>query len=509
MFDDLYSGRNCVIMGFTTPIFVFAFLPLCLITYYGVRAIEKLGRIGRWFEKIRLHDVLLAIAGMGFYAWSCFDNIFRLLVYALLVYVFGYAISKSHTANLHVMITDGKETQKKYPLRNLITGSCVAAVLFCLIYSKYWTEVVSVWEWLFNTTIQGHSITAPLAISFLTFSAISYLADISKGKATEGNLLDCLLYLSFFPKIISGPTVLWRDFQTQISNRKTNLDGLSDGFTRIMIGFVKKVLIADTVGACLSKIPAKNIDVPTAWISAFLYMLQIYYVFAGYSDIAIGLAKLFGFEVKENFNFPYCSISIGEFWRRWHISLGSWFREYVYFPLGGSRGGMKKTLRNLGIVFLLTGLWHGNGWNYLIWGGINAVCVILERILSGKPIYEGLPKWLKWLATMFITLICWEFFRYGSFHSVLRWGAIACGLIKYQNINTWQYYFDAQIATIAVIGLLGATIFGMKSVRTRYQKLISCEVGYAIQQIILLVLFVIAVMFMVSSGYSPFIYFQY
>ena len=496
-------------MGFTTQIFFFMFLPICLIAYYCALAVEKMGRLGEWFKKIRLKDIVLIVAGLGFYSWTCFDNIFRLLTYILLVFIFGQVIAKCRKSDWNLVLAKGNEESKKYPLRAVVTGVFVAGVVFYLVYSKYWSEVVSIWNWFMNTEISMHSITAPLAISFLTFSAVSYLADISKGKAEAGNLVDCLLYLSFFPKIISGPTVLWRDFKVQIADRKPQLSALADGVTRIMIGFAKKVIIADTLGGCVAKVPETGIDIPTAWISAFLYMLQIYFDFAGYSDIAIGLAKLFGFEIKENFNFPYCSTSIGEFWRRWHISLGTWFREYVYFPLGGSRKGKKATLRNLGVVFLLTGIWHGNGLNYLIWGCINGALVILERIMAGMTINEKTPKVVKWLGTMAVTLFCWEFFRFGNLDSVILWLKTALGFVTYQNCHTWKYYFDMQIAVIAIVGFLGSTLFGMKPIQSGYNRLVSTKTGYAIEHLVLVCLLIIAIMFMISSGYSPFIYFQY
>ncbi len=181
----------------------------------------------------------------------------------------------------------------------------------------------------------------------------------------------------------------------------------------------------------------------------------------------------------------------------------------MYFPLGGSRGKLTLTLRNLGIVFLLTGIWHGNGWNYLVWGGINGALVILERLLQEKGVYGRIPKCLRWLATMAVTLFCWEFFRFGNLSSVLQWGKIAFGAIRYQNIHTWQYYFDMQIFVIAIIGFLGATLGGTKPVQRWYQRIAGTKLGYGIQQAVLTVLFALAIMFMVSSVYSPFIYFQY
>lgn len=496
-------------MGFTTQIFVFIFLPLSLAAYYGVLGLEKLGRFGQQLQKMHLRDWALIAAGLGFYGWACFDGIFRLLLYMLLVYILGQVIGGTWNSDPAVLAKNKSGAGEREPVQRALTCFLVLFLVLILVYSKYWNQVVAVWNWLFGTKVPASPITAPLAISFLTFSSVSYLVDIARGQAGSGSLRECLLYLSFFPKLISGPTVLWRDFYGQIPSRDVKLDGLADGVTRIMIGFVKKVLIADTLGACIAKIPETNVDIPTAWIGAFLYMLQIYYDFAGYSDIAIGLAKLFGFEIRENFHFPYCSASVGEFWRRWHISLGTWFREYVYFPLGGSRGRLGMTLRNLGIVFLLTGIWHGNGWSYLIWGCINGACVILERLLQEKGVWNKIPRGLRWLSTMAITLLCWEFFRFGDLSSVLQWGKTAIGVIRYQDIHTWQYYFDTQIFVIAGIGFLGATLWGAKPVQLWYQRAVAGRVGYAIRQIVLGLLFGVALMAMVSSVYSPFIYFQY
>ncbi|MGC4017980.1 MAG: MBOAT family O-acyltransferase [Muricomes sp.] len=235
----------------------------------------------------------------------------------------------------------------------------------------------------------------PLGISFITFSAVSYVVDIYRGDSSAGSILDTALYISFFPKVVSGPIVLWKDFQPQIKNRTVNDVQFMDGLNRIMIGYAKKVLLADSFGLMVADIQQKmeaGMDVPTAWWCALLYMLQIYYDFAGYSDIALGFGKLLGFQFKENFHFPYVSASITEFWRRWHISLGAWFREYIYIPLGGNRKGKTRTLVNLFIVFLVTGIWHGAGWNYglgsNIYSKFNLQPVYLFSILKEKAAYE-------------------------------------------------------------------------------------------------------------------------
>ncbi|MGN0789741.1 MAG: MBOAT family O-acyltransferase, partial [Christensenellales bacterium] len=280
----------------------------------------------------------------------------------------------------------------------------VVFVVYTLAHFKYSAMLTDLWNYLFKDSKEPKSFVAPLGISFITFSAISYLADIYKGKAESGNLIDCLLYMTFFPKVVSGPIVLWRDFKEQIRSKDINFNNFVEGLNRLMIGFAKKLILADTFGACIASATGA-IDIPTAFGVSILFMLQIYYDFSGYSDIAIGLSKMLGIGVKENFNFPYLSTSISDFWRRWHVSLGTWFREYVYIPLGGNRKGTKRTIINIAIVFLLTGIWHGAGWTYILWGAINGFCNIIEKLIADKKFYVKTPTVIKWVLTMAITFV--------------------------------------------------------------------------------------------------------
>lgn len=296
----------------------------------------------------------------------------------------------------------------------------------------------------------------------------------------------------------------------QIKERKASLDLAVDGINRIMIGFAKKVILADSFGKCLSSIQLQGIDQITAAGTLILYMLQIYFDFAGYSDIAIGVSKLFGFNFKENFNFPYRSKSISEFWRRWHISLGTWFREYIYIPLGGSRRGKKRTLINLAVVFAVTGIWHGAGWNYILWGSINGVCVIIERVLRDNKVYMRIPSWIKYIATMFIVMCFWQFFKYQSIGEVGTVFGIITGQIQFDAISyNWRYYFDTQLITFVIIGIIGATVLGSPRVKCLYDKMSAVKAGYVVQELVLIALFVLSILFMVNSTYMPFIYFQY
>ncbi len=319
-----------------------------------------------------------------------------------------------------------------------------------------------------------------------------------------------MLYITFFPKVISGPIVLWQDFSKQIKTSRFDFNLSSDGINLIMIGFAKKAILADTFGFCLSKFGLYDIDRITAAGALVLYTLQMYYDFSGYSDIAIGISRLFGFEFKKNFDYPYLSTSISEFWRRWHISLGTWFRQYVYFPLGGSRRGLKRTLINLSVVFVLTGIWHGAGWNYILWGAINGIFVVLERVISNNRLYNKTPKLIKNFACMLIVTECWQLFKYSSIKDALRNVAIVFGISSFESIPyTWQYYFDNQIIFLMAVGIIGATISGLPKIVTLKGKILKSKVGFIISELLLFAVFAVSIMFIVNSTYSPFIYFRY
>ncbi len=479
-------------MVFTAQIFTFAFLPILLLCYYPVYFLQQKVT---FLQKIRAVDWLIIAFSLVFYAWAGVSDVFVLLGYILLVYGMGWLIGFVH-----------RRTDKR-------TASLVLTLVFCavmtaiLVYFKYLGMLSDVWNSLTGAAVTPPNVVAILGISFITFSAISYLVDIYKGYAAAGSFVDCLLYLSFFAKVVSGPIVLWRDFKAQRS--AVSLTGVSDGISRVMIGFAKKAILADTFGACIAG-ALPTVDAPTAWGMGLLYMLQIYYDFSGYSDIALGLSKMLGFDFSENFNFPYVSTSITEFWRRWHISLGRWFREYIYFPLGGNRRGKWRTLLNIAVVFVLTGVWHGAGWTYMLWGGINGLCNIIEKLLADNKLYVKTPKVIKWAFTMAVTFFCWELFRAPTFADAWRSISTMFGITRYDSLPyTWQYYFDTQIIVFAVVGIVGATVFGLPRVQAAYGKLVQTKGGYAAVQAVTAVLFVAAVLFMVNSTYSPFLYFQY
>lgn len=480
-------------MSFTSFSFLFLFFPLCIAGYLILWAIQtKLHK-----EHLRICDIYLALASLAFYGWALLDGMLYISIYIIMVYFMGKAVS-------------GREHQKGNRIAVSVSVIVLTGVLF---FCKYYNFVLDNLNGAFEAGFDAFYIIVPLGISFITFSAISYVVDIYRGSAKVGNILDTALYLLFFPKVVSGPIVLWKDFQPQICLREVNDVRFMYGLNRIMIGYAKKVILADTFGEVvydIQKLQESGVDLPTAWGCALLYMLQIYYDFAGYSDIALGLAELLGFQFKENFHFPYISASITEFWRRWHISLGTWFREYIYIPLGGNRKGQYRTLLNLFIVFLVTGIWHGAGWNYIAWGALNGICMVVERCIRDKKFYVRIPYFVKWAITMFIVLISWEIFRMPELNEALSFLKIMFGVITFETFNfTYAFYFTPKIICLMVIAIFGATALHKKYFLDLAEKMDRSKALFIIKEVFLFGLMVLAVMFMVNSTYSPFIYFQY
>lgn len=351
----------------------------------------------------------------------------------------------------------------------------------------------------------------PIGISFVTFEAISYLVDIYRKDAEPGSLLDVFTFLSFFPKLVSGPIILWKDFSRQLPERTVELAAVTNGIDRIIIGLAKKVIIADYFGerisAINSGIAVSGFDAPTMWLRALLYFFEIYYDFAGYSDIAIGLCQIFGFSVKENFNSPYISASISEFWRRWHISLGSWFREYIYIPLGGNRRG--NVYVNLFVVFLLTGIWHGANNTFIIWGIMHGICSVIERMIRNKEWYRKTPAFLKWLVTMVIVFIGWIIFMSSGVKAAMKAIFALAGIGVSSNVNFgWQYFLTRKTMILLIAAAIGSVTgaFRLPETVRRWQ---GTNTYIIVKRVLLLALLVIDILFVVNSSYSPFIYFQF
>ena len=372
-------------MVFSSIVFLFRFLPLFFLLYYLVPE--------------RMKNLILFLGSLIFYAWGEPVYVLLMLFSTVVDYVHGRLLERLR----------GKRGAK------LVLLSSVVINLGVLCFFKYADFLIGSVNAVLGTKVPLLSLGLPIGISFYTFQTMSYTIDVYRGQArVQRNLLDFGVYVAMFPQLIAGPIVKYRDVEKSMHHRSITLPDVSEGLKRFCMGLGKKVLLANNIGelwAFVSAMDLRRISMLTAWLGIVAFGFQIYFDFSGYSDMAIGLGRMLGFRFPENFNYPYISASVTEFWRRWHISLGSWFREYVYFPLGGSRRGLPKQLLNILVVWMLTGIWHGAGWNFLLWGLWFAFALMLEKLFLGrllawlrKDVAHGCPResasctrcWWRW-----------------------------------------------------------------------------------------------------------------
>ena len=465
-------------MLFSSMIFLWLFLP---ITFLGSKIVGK-----------KYVNFLLLIASLIFYAWGEPIYVLLMLCSILINWLSGLLIVK----NL------------KY--RSLILFFNVIINLFLLGYFKYAGMFVRTWNSIIKIVrIPEPEIALPIGISFFTFQALSYVVDVYRGEVkAQKNILNLALYISFFPQLIAGPIVKYREIEKQIDNREINMSKTAEGVRRFIYGLSKKVLVSNILAKSAGLIfamPLEEVTGVMAWIASVLYLFQIYYDFSGYSDMAIGLGKMFGFEFSENFNYPYMSLSIREFWRRWHISLSTWFREYVYIPLGGNKKGQKRTYINLMIVFFLTGLWHGASYNFIFWGLFHGFFSILERL--------GLEKFLKknkviaFVYTFLVVNVGWIFFRVENIGMAFRYIGRMVFPWRYidSSISIWEVV-DAHtffILICADIGMGGLQYLARKKNKLETWRFSIFEVIYCLG------IFVFSIAALASNTYNPFIYFRF
>ena len=362
-------------------------------------------------------------------------------------------------------------------------------------------------ELLFGRSFGIREIILPIGISFYTFQILSYVFDLYMGKVrVQKNPIRLLLYVSFFPQLIAGPIVRYETVQSEIVDRHETLDEFSYGLKRFITGLAKKIIIANNVAMTAEIIYAGDPAVyGTAmyWVAAIAYTLQIYFDFSGYSDMAIGIGRMFGFHFLENFDNPYISRSITEFWRRWHISLSSWFRDYVYIPLGGNRGGKAKWLRNIMVVWMLTGIWHGAEWNFVLWGLYYGVLLIAEKLWLGRYI-EKLPKVLSWLYTFIIVNVGWVIFNLTDFSQM----ALALRMMFTPHATQWLEMFASEISITRAYLFIPLGLICSLPLRKLF-KPAKTAFGELLYSGTLALILGICVMYTVSSGYNPFIYFRF
>lgn len=469
-------------MLFSSMTFVFIFLPILCVVYF--------------LTKKEFHNFVLLIASIIFYAWGE-PHYLAIMLLTIIINYYGA-----------IFIETCKRKKKFFLILTILAN------LSFLVYFKYFNFLIDNLNNLFGKNLDILNIVLPLGISFYTFQALSYVIDVYREDVkAEKNIYNIALYICLFPQLIAGPIVKYHDIEKQIKTREVNFDNVNLGVKRFIIGLSKKMLIANTLGTIVDKIfiqDPHNFSHSIAWLGSVAYTLQIYFDFSGYSDMAIGLGLIFGFKFMENFNYPYISKSITEFWRRWHISLSTWFKQYVYIPLGGNKQNKTKTLRNLGIIFLLTGIWHGAAWNFLIWGLWNGFFIIIEKSLNIKEFEQKEhSKWtyfLQHIYCIFIFVIGWVIFRadnmkYAWDYLMNMFGFLT--LNKENFIYTIPYYADRIEITILIIAiLLSLPLFkGMIYIQNKY--------GKAFINIWLLVLIFLSTIKMAADTYNPFIYFRF
>lgn len=468
-------------MVFSSLLFLFRFLPVVLLLYYIAP------------KKIR--NLVLFIASLLFYAWG--EPIYILIMF------FSTIVDYSHGRLVHMFKEKGDMKKAKY----VVASSMIInlAVLGFFKYADFLLENVNL---IFGADIPLMQLALPIGISFYTFQTMSYTIDVYRGDAkVQKNIISFGLYVCLFPQLIAGPIVQYKTIDEQLRKRKESFDRFSDGAIRFMCGMGKKVLLANNIGLLWDQVqaqPMEQVPVLMAWIGISAFAFQIYFDFSGYSDMAIGLGKMFGFEFLENFNYPYMSKSITEFWRRWHISLGTWFKEYVYIPLGGNRHGFVKQIRNILVVWLLTGIWHGASWNFLMWGGYFAVLLIIEKLFL-LDVLKKLPKFISHIYALFFVWIGWVIFSFETFGGVMGYLKAMFGMNGAGFVSNQTMFMLLEYAVMFVILVIACTEYPKKLV----SKINHVTVNAVLSNVYIIVLFVVSVAYLVDATYNPFLYFRF
>lgn len=468
-------------MLFSSIVFLFTFLPAVVILYYLL--------------PVRFRNVILLLASLVFYAWGEPVYLFLMLLSILFNYFSGLDIARN---------LQDKRAAKRSLVFNLIINLAV------LRFFKYEGFVLDTLNGILPVHISYHALPLPIGISFYTFQILSYIIDVYRGNVkVQTNLPNFALYVTMFPQLIAGPIVQYADVDEQLASREVSRTKFGEGSMYFIRGLAKKVLLANTSGMIFTEVSglAKgNIAVMTAWLGAFAYMFQIYFDFSGYSDMAIGLGKMFGFEFNMNFNYPYVSKSITEFWRRWHISLSSWFRDYVYIPLGGNRVSKIKHIRNLLIVWFLTGLWHGAAWNFVAWGLYYGVILIIEKYLL-SPVLDRLPDVVRHIYSIVLVVIGWVLFFSSSFGQAADYIRVMFGAGAHGFADRESMYLLTSNLILWLILIFGSTPL----VHFRYEHMLRTKKWNTtiINSVVYVALFIVCIAYLVTETYNPFLYFRF
>lgn len=468
-------------MVFSSLTFMFFFLTIVLVSYFLVPMKGK--------------NIIILISGLFFYAWGEPKYVIIMVFSAAIDYCAGRLMDKYD------------DNQKRRTICLLVSVIMNLSLLGVFKYSSF---IITNINGLTGLSIPDPKLALPIGISFYTFQSMSYTIDLyMRNIKVQKNMLNFLSYVTLFPQIVAGPIVRYEDVAGEIDTRTITVSKVSEGIGTFIKGLAKKVLIANNIGAVWTMVKAMDysgISTTTAWIGILAFTFQIYFDFSGYSDMACGLGKVLGFNFPQNFNYPYISKSISEFWRRWHITLGSWFRSYVYIPMGGNRKGLGRTIINLLVVWMLTGIWHGASWNFIVWGLYFGVLIIIERLFMGK-VLEKLPAVISWAYTFILVVIGWVFFDIDGLGSAWNYLRAMFGANKVFLDNTSKYLFMSNIL-IFIICIITST----EIIKKLYEKVMKSKCATAVSYampVVQLATMVICTSFLVNATYNPFLYFRF
>ena len=465
-------------MLFTSISFLYYFLPALIIIYF--------------ITPKKYKNIILLIASLLFYFYGEPKYVFLMIAEIIIAYIGALLIDKYKNQSKNILITT------------------LFIHVFLLIIFKYTDFIIQTINDISNANIKLLNIALPIGISFYTFQIISYIIDVYNGKVNvQKNIIKLATYVSLFPQLVAGPIVRYQTVEKELDDRVHSFNNFAYGIRRFTIGLAKKVLIANALGELCSKtFLADEKTVVFFWIFGISYMLQLYFDFSAYSDMAIGLGRIFGFHFPENFNYPYISKSITEFWRRWHISLSTWFKDYVYIPLGGNREGKYKQIRNILIVWLLTGIWHGANWTFLIWGLLFGIILIIEKIWLNK-FMEKLPSFIRRIYVLFIVMILFIIFNSDNMSVALTNIKGLFGMNGEAFVNDYTLHYLNSYLPVLIIALLGSTPFIKILIdKLRKNKYVNNIINI-LEPILIVVILVVVTSYLIDNSYNPFLYFRF
>lgn len=466
-------------MVFSSTIFLCVYLPLVLLGYY---ICPKKGR-----------NLFLLIVSLVFYAWGEPKYVFLMIFSILVNYIFGRLMDKH------------RENKKRLKLMLVLS---VVIDLGLLSVFKYTDFIITNVNAIFGANFDLLNIALPIGISFYTFQAMSYTIDVYRNDVrVQKNLIDFGMYITMFPQLIAGPIVRYADVQDQLADRSVTTADFSEGIMRFVVGLGKKVLLANQMGAVWSEIYALGGDVSAlmAWTGAIAYTFQIYFDFSGYSDMAIGLGRMFGFKFPENFRYPYQSVSITDFWRRWHITLSTWFKEYLYIPLGGNRRGLARQALNLLIVWSLTGFWHGAGWNFVLWGLYYFVILFIEKLFLLKAL-DKLPKFFRHVYALVLIIIGWVIFASDDVSVLLPYLGSMFGANG--AIGGMDVYTLLTKAVLLIICCIASTELPKKLFLSAAGAM-NEKAAFTLKSVLMIALLALSMILLIGDSYNPFLYFRF